>query len=229
MKKTLVFLLICFSLVSCGTAVVYHNDKYTVEDADYALHVCLETANENARSIFYNRLFSEESFIPDGYSVLNERRDVIPGMATLAENYRAYLSSFVLDRIQSVFEFTGKKIKNISLSNPLHLVIASDTSVSDAFLNMYKSDIKSQIESILKEADFSMLDKMILKYNSYVQSLSFIGEDYEPELKTANYSSVLSDYITNLYCSTLRQSEELFRTTPSPYYDDKVTKIFGNF
>ena len=229
MKKALVFLLICFSLVSCGTTVVYHNDKYTAEDADYALHVCIETANENARSIFYNRLFAEESFIPSRYKALFENNNTIPGMATLAESYRTSISSFILDRIQSVFEFADKKVKNISFKNPMNLVTSSDTSISDAFLNMYRSDIKSQIEGILKEADFSMLDKLILKYNSYVQSLSFIGENHGTALEATDYSALLSEYITNLYCNDLRQCEELFRTTPSPYYDNKITRVFGNF
>lgn len=226
MKKIFAILIMCLIFVSCSTtALNRQNANYTEEEALFAVKEAANAAETNASKTFYNYLYSSESFIPKQYEILETMKTEIPGMSRILNEFKLYYSSLVLDSINTLFSFTSKKMSELEFEYPQFYVISSNTSISDYFISLYSRDVSAIINDILKNADYSLLKEAINTYNTYIRVKSLKNEP----LKAIDFSTLYSDYITQQYISFLKKSEELFRTTPSPYADDTVKKVFGNY
>lgn len=226
MKKILAFIILCLVLVSCSTTALHRqNTGYTEDEALFAVKEAARALEENASKTFYNNLFSSETFIPKQYQILETMKKEIPGMNRILNEFKLYYSTLVLNSINTLFTFTSKNISELQFEYPQFYVISSNTSISDYFITLYSRDISAIIKNMLKDADYSLLKEAINTFNTYIKVKSL---KFDP-LKETDFNTLYSDYITEKYISVLKKSEELFRTTPSPYADDTVKKVFGNY
>ncbi len=227
-KKSVLFvlvLLIAAMFISCSTVNIRHDDTYSEDEASYALKAALDTASEQASQKLTDNLSSMD-FIVQRYAVLKEEMKNIPGMSTLISNFNASMTDYLKENLTSYFDYTKSLLSSTEFVNPIQMVISSDSSASNEFLQNNGAKLKTKLNEILGNANYSGLSSCIRHFNAYAATNRSIENTVQP-LEMTNISTEIADMLFDRFSVLMKSSEELYRTTPDPYADQIAAIVFG--
>ncbi|MCR4676190.1 MAG: hypothetical protein K5634_03050 [Sphaerochaetaceae bacterium] len=216
-------------LVSCGTRVTTVPDRDpTIEEADQALHMAIDTAKQNADYEFYNEV-RKSIFLPDQYSRLSSESDSIPGMNSMIDQWNEYIGNFIYSHIDEFYTFISDRVSTLLFDDPFEYVNSSDTSASDMFIRLYKDDITGFWNQYIGEIDDSAVDDMLNQLRNWDVNQNLLYDTPVIEPENTDIPSFLVGRITSMYLDLLSLEEELFRTTPDPYGDQTSKLVFKTY
>lgn len=229
MKKRLLFsitfLTLAFLLVSCATVYQKRENSFSEDMASEALKTALEKASIQAIEKLSSSLSSID-FIPSQYEAMETNMKLIPGMATLISKFNSSITSYLKENLPELGKYTAELAASDVYESPIQMVLGSDTSASEKFLADHGADIKDRIQTMLENADYSGFESCIKHYNAYVSTRRNSEENLYP-LQISNITSEITNVVYDRFSKLLKNSEELYRTTPDPYADEISAVVFG--
>lgn len=224
-------LILTVMLSSCKTSAEAETPSeiknLTEADAPYALEYALTTAMIDSGQQLIQDI-KTRSLLPKSYAVLEENRNIIPGLNSLLESWDEEFSDYLVQAFESVLESVDMISSDITFSDPFAFVNESDTSTTDYLLKLHGSAILTYIYKIASEADYSTLEKARNQYNIYIRTSNFVNGTDNKELEENNNVDEFASLFYRTFTQLLRTNEKLFRTTPDPYLDPRVKAVFGN-
>lgn len=222
---TVLVLIIAFMFVSCSSTNIRRVDTYSEDEATYALKTALNIATQQTEQKLIGSLSSMD-FIPQRYAVLKDEMKNIPGMSTLISNFNASISDYLKENLSSYFDFTKSLLSSAEFSNPIQMVISSDNSASDEFLLNNEAQLKTNLNGILSNANYSGLSSCIRHFNAYAAT-NRDTENAVQSLEMTNITTEITNMLYERFSKLIKDSEELYRTTPDPYADQTAAIVFG--
>lgn len=229
MKKIAVFILIVLLFVSCASNKSIKREKNATSEknVEYALHYAIAKAQSNAKSTLFEYIATEASFVPPEYSALNT--NTVPGINTVLSYWKSYMKDFSLQLIQDLAPFMDSLIETLTFDDAISLLYGKDNSVTNLFFSKYKDEIFNELLSYMAKADYSQLEKAVQLYNSYAVVQNHFLKNSVKEIENLNLPEYFSKAMLDLYYSVLSSCEDYVRTTPDPFAESVVTKVFGNY
>ena len=222
--QILSLLIILVSLSSCRSASAFGNSS---EECDYALHYALERANESVITDLYFKITQTEAFLPKKLSFINEKATEIPGMKKLIAEWAEYMNNYTMQWFEGFRSYVQKLVSNMIFEDPVEIVGLSEDSASQAFETAFGSEIKLYIQQNLEAVDLTKWEEIATQYKAWVTTNKVLFDTEEPQLEELDIIEALAQDMSDLYFSSLKEAEILFRTTPDPNADKTVSKIFG--
>lgn len=229
-KVFFVLVILCLLLTSCSTTrpKLFDLRQLINEiDASYAMTQAIKAAQDNATTHLYSYIENDESFIPSSYKELEDYKDIIPGLSTKLLEWKTYFSTFLLDNMETFVDKTDEYVSSLEFEDPISFVSSSTTSATEFYKSSHYHRTRSICLSVLNTADYSLLNQALNHYNSYILALNYFDNKNDNLLETIDYKQYFADLLISSYFDYLSYYEDIFRTTPSAYADERVVSVFG--
>lgn len=226
MKKHLAILLhivILLCIISCKTTKT-EKPQYSAKEADYALHYALQISCQRAGTKLKSQL-EKIDYIPPEYKTIQTEQQNIPGMPTLISQLTTYYSQYIGDFIEDFSAHVQMLANSLEFQNPVYMSTYSNTSTSTELKNTHNTEIQQYLKQYLDKTDNTLFNWCINQYNAYTITSKQI--ENKTLLEQKSISNHVSEMVTQQFFNILKDTEDLYRTTPDPYADDIAGKVFG--
>lgn len=229
-RPVVLALLIAVLLVSCKT--VDSQADLTDEQYDYALHLVLDQAQEQAISDLFKQLNEfREPMIPSQYSGIEETKGRAPGLEHLVKQWFEVSSLAVLQLFGYFSDYAGTIKDRIVFRDPRSLAEAGDTSISLYYRSLFRDELLEVIYDSIHDWDYSVWTQCVIQYNAWAATRNLLyNEDNDTLDATTDIDKLarlFSEHLTERFFEHLGTAEALIRTTPDPDMDPVLAVVLG--
>lgn len=220
-------ILLCISVfllfVSCtNTATDIITD--TEEESEATFHTAVQAIVDKTFLNFNKQVTATSDFIPEDYKILADTRREIVGLDVLLKLWKSHISSLIDLRINDFQRWVKGEIDKIDFSDFRELISEGERSISERFIKLYSVQIREQIELLLREVDFDNFEDCIIQYNAFCITHGNEGGQLQQQ---ADFRKLFTDIIEKSFTEKLSDAEEFYRTTPDPYMEPEVARLFN--
>ena len=228
--RSVVLAILIVLLVSCKT--VDSRADLTDEQYDYALHLVLDKAQEQAISDLFKQ-FNEfrEPMVPEQFSRIEELRGRAPGLDYLVRLWIEVSSLEVLQMFGSFSDYVDALKLSVEVRNPKSLSEAGDDSISLYYRSLFGDEMIQVIHESLLGLDFSVWTQCVVQYNAWASTRNMLYDEdndiLDATTDTDKLARMFSVHLMERFFVHLASAEALIRTTPDPDMDPVVAVVLG--
>ncbi len=229
-RPVVLALLIAVLLVSCKT--VDSQADLTDEQYDYALHLVLDQAQEQAISDLFKQLNEfKEPMIPQDYSRIGELRGRAPGLEHLVQQWTEVSSLAVMQLFGSISDYVETLKSKISFRDPRTMAESGNESISLYYRSLFQDEMVAVIYESIHDWDYSVWTQSVIQYNAWAATRNLLYDEDNDTLDATTdidkLARLFSEHLTERFFEHLGTAEALIRTTPDPAMDPVLAVVLG--
>lgn len=229
-RSVVLAILIAVFLISCKT--VDSSADLTDEQYDYALHLVLDQAQEQAISELFKQLNEfKEPMVPQQYSIIVELSGRAPGLEHLVRQWYEVSSLAVLQLFGSLSDYVETLKSQISFQDPRTMAESGDESISLYYRSLFQDEMVEVIYESIRGWDYSVWNQCVIQYNAWAATRNMLYDEDNDILESTSDADKLarmfSVHLAQRFFTHLGTAEALIRTTPDPAMDPVLAVVLG--
>ena len=221
-------ILVSLTMVCCTTTGLSFTDDEAAFTLDYVMHKIEE---QTVSELFMRLNEFKEPMVPSEYIVMDQLRDVIPGMDRILTDWAHQTTTYILGLYESFRQYSADITEEQVFADPRALLSSGSSSISLYMRRLHFDEMKQVIEQNITEIDPTYWKQAVIQYNAWVNTTNLLtGQNlktFSTDFGTEAVMDMIAAHLADLYFKVYSTEEVLIRTTPDPDLDSTVARVLG--